>query len=286
MKEFKIPPWRQKQINKQYARKSKVVHSTVQAVSQVMHNAVEEIIDTSLLTGKYAQPSLNGLNAICDRFYHGVIEEAFWSCQDDKKEQKGKKKLAKARGPKGIPKNLENLHEVFQDKKYYQAIMKRSRALSERMKKQYLQKLKRKFNKLMPMIRDGSISPAQAKKEMIQVWGSSKSRVETIFRTETTNYFGKVQVEFFQDDDEIIGFLFDSNIDSSITDICRSRHGMVFTKDHIGKNSIAYNTPALHYNCRSHLIPLANTPENRKLLEDVSRDPSKNKLVPLPDGWR
>jgi SPP1 gp7 family putative phage head morphogenesis protein len=164
--------------------------------------------------------------------------------------------------------------------------MKRSRALSERMKKQYLQKLKRKFNKIVPMLTRGEISPADAKKEMMNVWGASKSRVETIFRTETTNYFGKVQVNFFQDDDEIIGFLFDSNIDSSITDICRSRHGMIFTKEHTGKNSLAYNTPALHYNCRSHLIPLANTPENRKLLEDVSRDPSKHKLAELPDDWR
>jgi SPP1 gp7 family putative phage head morphogenesis protein len=284
LKEFKVPPWRQKQINKKYARKSKVVHNTVREISEVIKDAVEKIIDTGLFSGQYLQPSLNGINVIVDRFYVGVIEEAYYACKDEKQAQKGKKKLAK--GPKGIPRDLENLHQVFQDKKYFKAIMKRSRALSERMKKQYLQKLKRKFNKIVPMLTRGEISPVDAKKEMMNVWGASKSRVETIFRTETTNYFGKVQVNFFQDDDEIIGFLFDSNIDSSITDICRSRHGMIFTKEHTGKNSLAYNTPALHYNCRSHLIPLANTPENRKLLEDVSRDPSKHKLAELPDDWR
>jgi SPP1 gp7 family putative phage head morphogenesis protein len=284
LKEFTTPAWRQRQINQKLARKSRVVHSTVQAISEVLRDAVEKIIDTSLFSGQYLQPSLNGINGAVDRFYHGVIEEAFYACKDEKHAQVGKKRLAK--GPRGIPKDLKNLHEVFHDKKYYQAIMKRSRALSERMKKQYLQKLKRKFKRVMPLLLSGEFSPAQAKKEMTQVWGASKSRVETIFRTETTNYFGKVQVEFFQEDDEIIGFLFDAVDDQACTKICHSRHGMIFTRHHVGIYSIAYNTPALHYNCRSHFIPLANTPENRKLLEDVSRDPSKHKLAELPDGWR
>lgn len=284
MKPFKVPTWRKRQINKKYARKSKVINKVVSEVESVMEDAVEKIINTSLFSGQYLQPSLNGISVSIDRFYMNVIQEAFWDCEDQKKNQSNKKRLAK--GPTGIPKKLEDLSEIFQNKRYFKAIMRRSKALSERLKKQYLQKLRKQFNKVIPAIRAGEITPADAKKEMRRVWDATKPRVETIFRTETTNYFGKVQTEFFQNDPEIIGFLFDANIDTAVTDVCRSRHGMIFRPDHKGTNSIAYNTPALHYNCRSHLIPLANTPENRKLLEDSSRDPEKHKLEPLPDGWR
>lgn len=281
---FKLPPWRKAVIKKSTRRKSKVIHSTVYDMERVMHKVVEKIINTGFITGRYFQPSLNEINVISDRFYLSVIQEAFYSSEDEKKAQKGKKKLAG--GLKGIPKDLNDLAQVFQDKKYFKAIMNRSRRMSEKLKKAYLQKLKKKFKKLIPMITSGKITVADAKKEMREVWQASKSRVETIFQTETTNYFAKVQVEFFIDEPEILGFLFDSAGDSSTTDICRSRHGMIFRPDHTGKNSIAHNMPSCHFRCRSHYIPLANTPENRKLLEDTKRDPAKNVLVPLPKDWR
>ena len=41
-----------------------------------------------------------------------------------------------------------------------------------------------------------------------------------------------------------------------------------------------------HYNCRSDLIPLEDTPSNRRMLADPNRDPTKRKVVPLPPGWR
>jgi len=279
---FKIPPWRKKQIDRKYQRKSKVVHRVVSDMEVVMESLADHIVDSN----GHTPPVINSLYNISERFYRSVVENAVESCDDEKESQKGKKRLAK--GPTGITKNIKSIDDIFKNKRYWQAMMKRSRKLTEKLLKGYLRKLNKRFNELLPLIRDGQMSPADAKKQMREVWGATKPRVETIFRTETTNYFEKTQVKYFKDDPEIIGFMFDSVRDSSRTDICRSRHGMIYTQDHVGHDSLSYNTPALHYNCRSHLIALANTPENVKLLKETSRDPAKNrgKIKPLDPKWR
>ena len=121
-----------------------------------------------------------------------------------------------------------------------------------------------------------------AKKRMMSTFDATKSRVETIFRTETTTYFDQTQVRYFQSDPEIIGFLFDALLDSATTKICRSRHGLVYRPK---TQELREVTGACHYNCRKHLIALANTEYNRKLLADPNRDPSKRKVAPLLPGW-
>lgn len=284
-KAFAVPYWRKALMNRTNKRKAIVISKAVSHIDKILEDATEKIINTAIFSGgTYFQPSLNGLDVAAEQFYLGVIHQAFYSCEDEKSSQQNRKRLAKA--PKGIPRKLSDLDQILKDKTYFRQIMRRSGMLSKRLKRQYLSKLRKRFDKVMPLLQSGEITSSDAKKQMRDVWHATKPRVETIFRTETTNYFGKIQVNFFKDDKNIIGFLFDSNVDSARTEICRSRHGMIFTKEYKGKNSITYNTPALHYNCRSDLIALANTAENRKLLEDASRDPRHHNLEPLPDGWR
>lgn len=244
-----------------------------------MKKAVDHIFEHAEQFDRYSEPQLNEMFAITDHFYRSVVEQAFYASQDEKKSQRGKKRLAKE-----PPKNsLKVLAQVFEDKREWPKMMRRSKKLTERLRKDYLQKLKRKFKEVMPRVNSGEISPDEAKSQMMDTWHASKARVETIFRTETTNYFAQTQVKFFEEDDEIIGFLFDSIRDTSRTEICRSRHGLVYKPN---TAELHENTPALHYNCRSHLIALANTPENRKMVNDPSRDPANKKVEPLPPGWR
>lgn len=278
---FKLPRWRKKQINNKYARKAKVINRAVIDMETVMFKAIDFIMDHYGLTGQFMVPSLNAMYTISDQFYRNVITQAFYSSQDEKNLQKNKKKLAK--GPPKLPSDLTNLEKIFRDRRAWPKIMKRSEKLVDRLRKQYLEKLRRKFKQLLPKLQAGEMSPAEAKTQMRKAWGASKNRVETIFRTETTNYFGQVSVSFFEKDPEIIGFLFDSIRDTSRTDICRSRHGLIFKPD---TTELRENMPALHFNCRSHLIALANTPYNRKLMEEPRRDPKRATLAPLPSGWR
>ena len=282
MKPFQLPSWRKKQINEKYARKDKTIHFAVSRIEAVMKKAVDEIMDGYERTGEFHPPTLNAMFAVSDEFYRKVVEQGFYASEDEKSMQRGRKRLAKP-GPIGIPRTMRDLEKFFRDKNAWPKVLKRSKLLTERLRKQYIQKLRKRFEKLGPMLKSGEITPMEAKSQMMDSWRTSKSRVETIFRTETTNYFGKTQVSFFEGDPEIIGFLFDSIRDVSRTDICRTRHGLIYRP---GSKLLRENTPALHYNCRSHLIALANTPHNRKMVEDPDRNPEGRAVAPLPPGWR
>jgi len=273
--------WRKRQVEMVERRQARVIRSAVNQMEEARKKAVEQIWTTYEKTGAFVQPGLNDMFSASDDFYRDVLETAYSCTQSTKNMQKGKKNLAKV--PWGLPKNLKNLEQLFRDKRYWPKVMKRSKILTESLRKQYLQKLRKKFAQVVPKILDGEINPGEAKKQMMETWNSSKPRVETIFRTETTNYFSKTQVAFFDSDDDIIGFMFDAVKDTGTTGICKARHGLVYRP---GTKALQDNTPALHYNCRSHLIPLANIPENRKLLSDPSRDPKNRSVPPLPPGWR
>lgn len=251
------------------------------AMEAVMLDVVEEIISYGERTGQWHSPSLNGMDLVSERFYRDVIEQAFHSAKYEKEDQQGRKRLARL--PVGLPKKIRDLSQIFNDPTYWKRIMKRSTILTARLKRQYLAKLKAQFTVLMPKINSGEVSPAEAKKTMFHVWGASKARVETIFRTETTKYFAETQVKFFTGDAGIIGFLFDSVRDTSRTEICRSRHGLIYRP---GSPLLTKNMPPCHYNCRSHLIALANNEYNRKLISEKDRNPSSAKVVPLPVDWR
>ena len=274
---IKLPPWRKDQLDLKYQRQNMVINKAVVATEKVLLHAVNYIVDHGVKTGHWHPPSLNELYAINETFYRDVISQAYYACQDEKKVQRTKKRLAKAKWPTGIPKDLRGLEKLFRDKRYWPMIMKRSKKIVDRVRKKYLMLLQRRFSKILPELRAGEITKEDVRAQLMKTWEATKPRVELIFRTETTTYFGKTQVAFFNDDEEIIGFLFHSVKDIGRTAICKVRHGLIFTKKHEGELSLTRNTPALHYNCRSDLIPLANTPDNVKMLEDPQLNPENHK---------
>lgn len=276
---FDLPPWRKRQIKNKFRRKDKVIFRAVDAMESIMETAVDYIIDHYTQTKRYAEPTLNSMYAVSDIFYRSVIEESILSSQ----EEKGDIKKLALKAPPRMPKNFDTIENSLRDRRYWSRVLKRSKKLTDSLRRQYLKKLRGKFTSLLPLIEAGEIEIRDLKKQMMSAWDTSKSRVETIFRTETTNYFAQTQVSFFSDDPEIIGFLFDSVRDSSRTAICQTRHGLVYRP---GTELLKKNTPACHYNCRSHLIALANIPYNRKLLEDPKRNPEIQSVAPLPTGWR
>lgn len=272
--------WRRKQIESVERAQARVVHSVIKQMDDAMESAVETVVRSYETTGRYHAPNLDQMLTISNEFYRALVIEAYNQSKEAKRRQMKVKKLAK--GSLGLPKNWKYMEQLFGKTKYWSQVLKRSRRVAESIQKSYQQKLKKAFDKIVPALNDGEISPRDAKKYMFEAFKTSKSRVETIFRTETTNYFGRTQVAIFEGDDDIIGFLFDAVRDSSATDICRKRHGLIYRP---GTQLLKDNTPALHYNCRSQLIPLANTPENRSMLKDQSRSPSNRAVPPLPPGW-
>lgn len=289
---FKLLKAQNQLLRQQQRTQDQLIRKSLGEMEAVALDATDYIIEHWEKTGRYAEPSLNGMDSVMAAFYHSVLTHAVAAARKQKP-RTGKKatkaiinsrrRLSRQNLPYGLPGNLRDLEQIFRDPRYWPRIMKRSKILTSRLQKLYQQKLRRKFNDLMPKILDGQISPAEAKLKIQKEWATSKARVETVFRTETTNYFARTQVAFFAKEEEIIGFLFDSVRDTGRTDICRSRHGLIYKP---GSKLLKENTPALHYNCRSHLIPLVNTESNRKMIEDPKRDPTKVSVAPLPPDWR
>ncbi len=81
----------------------------------------------------------------------------------------------------------------------------------------------------------------------------SKHRIEAIARTEITRADTLGRLTSMKANDDVIGVEFSAIMDDRTTDICASRHGLVMRLD---DPRLAENTPPLHVNCRSLLIPL------------------------------
>lgn len=278
---FKLPAHHDEEVRREYVRKDRVVTNAVDEMRRVLVRAIDSIVDDFEKTGKYAEPALGSMDTVSEQFYRSVLKAAAVSVEGGRSKPPGMKRLMGA--PPKMPKSVASLNSLFRNKRYWARVMKRAKALSSSLRKQYLRRLRFQFGKILPLIESGELAIGDVKKKMMTAWETTKPRVETIFRTETTNYFAQTQVAFFDGDDDIIGFLFDSVKDQARTEICRSRHGLVYKP---GTKALRENTPACHYNCRSHLIALANTAFNRKLVGDRSRDPALVSVVPLPRGWR
>lgn len=91
--------------------------------------------------------------------------------------------------------------------------------------------------------------------EELGMW--NMRRVEMIARTETTKMFNYGRIETFRENAKNGGVTkavkFSSILDERVTEICRSRHGLVLALD---DPRIDENTPPLHINCRSILLPV------------------------------
>lgn len=321
-KPFQMPAWRQRLDRERVKRQQGVIRKTCDAMEQVMLEACEQVVATGQIGGQFQEPDLSGFDPISRRFYFEVVAEAYRQAQAEKQAMQGRRKLAASPRPApergvrlpngpvpcldpgtlalarftasstrrklaGLPSgkipDLPRLVAFFRDKRQWGPIDKRRKKLIDRLRKAYLEKLRKKFKAVVPAMLSGEKSPAEVKAELMEAWGATRSRVGTIFDTETTKYFCQTQVAFFEEDPDIIGFLFDSIRDTARTPICQSRHGLVFRP---GTQLLRKNTPALHWRCRSHLIALADTEYNRKLLADPQRDPERRALVPLPKGWK
>lgn len=262
-----------------------IQESIVTRYSDQLIGAMLSVIGDALKAAEQGEPlpplNLSKVDDIAYSFLVMTIQQAFTAAKHQMNVDRMKRLASYPKGK--LPPDAHSLAALFRNRKAWDVMVKRNRQYATGIKRAYLQKLRRHFAKVMPLLNAGDITIDEAKAQLESAVKATGPRVNTIFRTETTNYFSQAQVNYFDGEEGILGFLFDSTTDSARTDICRSRHGMVLRS---GSQELKKNTPSCHYNCRSHLIPLADTPENRKLFQEPSRQPSNRTLAPLPRGWR
>lgn len=104
----------------------------------------------------------------------------------------------------------------------------------------------------------------------------SESRIQKIARTEATRAFNIGTLEETKDSEIVAGYKFVAVLDDRTTEICRARHGKFIPKSDHGL--LISNTPPLHVNCRSILVPVTEYQElPKEIMPAQWEDP---KLLP------
>jgi SPP1 gp7 family putative phage head morphogenesis protein len=283
-KSFRLPQWRKCQIDRKYQRQTWVISQALLEMDHFIQYTTDHLPSRAMTHLGYQDPDLSAIDVIGERFYRHVVTEGWKSAHEEALVEKSAGKQRLAAPPKAGIRPLQFLVELFGNKKDWDKVLKRKTFLMARLKRAYLRKLKRRFNEILPKILSGQTSSQEVKTHLLQAWESSRARTENIFKTETTKYFTETQISYFSTSDvEIIGYLFDSVRDMARSIWCKDRHGLIYRP---GSDLLRKNVPPCHWQCRSHLIALANTESNRKLLVDPERDPTKRSVEPLPSGWR
>lgn len=165
------------------------------------------------------------------------------------------------------------------------AILSRNLKIAGDYSKEILERVKNNLSQSMITQPDtGYPMPPKQVNALIQdTLNVSQSRAATISRTETTNAYSESRVETFKQSSLATHCRFLAIADDRVTDICKTRNGIVFPISEESKYR-----PALHFNCRSTisvLLPRIN-PQHQKMIDDPNLDPNNRVLAPLLVGWR
>lgn len=93
--------------------------------------------------------------------------------------------------------------------------------------------------------------PADMARELRKKYNVSKSRAETIVRTDGTNIINNATIKRYKDAG-LTKYEFHAHIDSRTTQICREHNKRIYL---IEDYEPGKNAPPMHYNCRSTIIP-------------------------------
>ncbi|MBD2316671.1 minor capsid protein [Phormidium tenue] len=165
------------------------------------------------------------------------------------------------------------------------AILSRNLKIAGDYSKEILERVKNNLSQSMITQPDtGYPMPPKQVNALIQdTLNVSQARAATISRTETTNAYSQSRVETFKQSSLATHCRFLAIADDRVTDICKTRNGIVFPIADSDKFR-----PSLHFNCRSTisvLLPRIN-PAHQKMIDDPNLDPNNRVLAPLQKGWR
>lgn len=294
-KAFQLSPARLKILERRRRREDVIVRSAGLELEGILRAstlaALQMAIEDARGGWDFSAPHVD-LEPTFHKFYERTIWSG-WSSAEEEHDFEIRKRAPRRMGAPGLKNpTLKELVDLFGNKREFKekwsrrfkGVARRSNAFAKRMREAYLRKLRARFRQIVPRILDGSMTPAEAQARIKETWEVSRSRALNIFQTEVTTYFSEAQEAYYENSgDRIIGYLFDSLRDAARSEWCKSRHGLVYRPN---TELLRKNKPSCHWRCRSSLIALADTPDNRRLLEDPARDPNKVRVVPLPRGWK
>lgn len=115
------------------------------------------------------------------------------------------------------------------------------------------------LEKVRQTVRDSMLAGTTLKQRMEalreaepRIRALGKHRAEMIARTEVTRADSMGRLIDMKSNPDVLGVEFSAVLDDRTTDMCQSRHGLVMRMD---DPRLPYNTPPLHPQCRSLLLP-------------------------------
>lgn len=186
--------------------------------------------------------------------------------------------------PASIPKSLKGLRKMWDQWKTRGKMPPRQKKIAEKLHKAYTQKVQSVWVKYGEEFRTGKTASVAAAVEQIQKGADvSFSRAKMIVDTETTYYYNKARREVYDESPDVTHYLFVAIRDHATTKWCKTRTGLVYKK---GSAILEKETPPIHWNCRSEILPLTkHNPVHLKLIADLSKRRENNTCFPLPPGW-
>lgn len=186
--------------------------------------------------------------------------------------------------PAKLPDSLRQLQEMWDRWKHKGQAPARVKSLANRVKKAYLDKCQSVWETHTKDFRSGqSFNMHEAVKVIEKASDGSFARAKTIVTTETTNYYNQTRRKIYDQSDDVTHYLFLAIRDRRTTKWCKDRNGVVYKK---GDQVTDDETPAIHWNCRSEMVPLSKyNPRHEKLIKDPSLQRSNRHPTALPTGW-
>jgi SPP1 gp7 family putative phage head morphogenesis protein len=164
---------------------------------------------------------------------------------------------------------------------------KRLQVLAHKIKTDYIRKCQSVWNKYSRDFRIGEATDIYNQQKAVKVLTEASdgvyARGKMIVETETTRYYNQARKSYFDQSEDVSHYLFLAIMDVATTKWCKTRHRLVYKKD---EKVTEIETPPVHWNCRSEMVPLSPlNPRHKKLIDDKSQWRENRRPERLPEGW-
>lgn len=183
-----------------------------------------------------------------------------------------------------VPRSLKALRELWDKYRQTGHVPPRQRAIAKRVREAFLKQLQEAWREYSEDYLSGNTaSKTEAEAAIRRRLDVAGSRAKMIVETETTYYFNKARRQIYDESDDVTHYLFVAIRDHATTKWCKTRNGLVYAKS---DPLLDDETPPIHWNCRSELLPLLrHNPSHLRLIKDESRQRRKHRCEPLPKEW-
>ena len=204
---------------------------------------------------------------------------------DDAQNIPDEKRAKLGRLPVGrVPTNSADLRRLWDYYRKKGKMPPRQEELARRVKRAFLDKAQEIFKKHSEDFRAGDVYDRKvAYDAMARRFAEPFARAKMTVETETTRYYNATRRQIYDASPDVTHYLFVAVRDHATTEWCKTRHGLVYAK---GDPLLERETPPIHWNCRSEVLPLTmQNEQHKRMIENRKRWRRNNTCAPLPPGW-